>query len=248
MMADWPRFENAPITEALLDIRAKLPSGVDLARLAAFQEAVQDIYPTRRERFSWQGGFQVKPGEPPEVFRPSGGPDGYLFTSKDGKQIVQARLDGFTFNRLKPYDKWDSFRDAARQQWERYLEIATPEIVSRAALRYINRIEIPLPMKDFREYILTTPEIAPKVPQGLAGFFMRLVIPDGRSKSVAIVTQTMEDPQAQVLPLIFDIDVFREAAFDVHGEEMWEALEQLREYKNEIFFNSITERTKELFK
>jgi uncharacterized protein (TIGR04255 family) len=103
-------------------------------------------------------------------------------------------------------------------------------------------------MKDFREYILTTPEIAPKVPQGLAGFFMRLVIPDEKSRSIAIVTQTMEDTQEQVLPLIFDIDVFREGAFAANGAEMWEVLEQLREYKNEIFFNSITEKTKELFK
>ena len=247
-MADWPRFANAPITEALLDIRARPPSGVDLARLATFQDAVKDLYPARRERFSWQGGFQVKPGETPEVFPPSGGPDGYLFTSKDGKQIVQARLDGFTFNRLKPYDKWESFRDEAKKQWERYQEIAVPEVVSRVALRYINRIEVPLPMKDFREYILTTPEIAPKLPQGLAGFFMRLVIPDERSRAVAIITLTMEDPQEQVLPLIFDIDVFREAPFDVHGEEMWEALGQLRDYKNEIFFNSVTDKTRELFK
>lgn len=247
-MADWPRFDNAPITEALLDIKVKLPPGVDLARLATFQDAVKDFYPARRERFSWQGGFQVKPGQAPEVFPPSGGPDGYLFTSREGKQIVQARLDGFTLNRLKPYDKWESFRDEARHQWVRYREIATPEIVSRVALRYINRIEIPLPMKDFREYILTTPEIAPKVPQGLAGFFMRLVIPDEKSKSVAIVTQTMEDPQEQVLPLIFDIDVFREGVFDVQGKEMWEALEQLRDFKNEIFFNSITQKTRELFK
>jgi uncharacterized protein (TIGR04255 family) len=247
-MADWPRFLNAPITEALLDIKAKLPAGVDLTRLAAFQEAVKDRYPARRERSSWQGGFQFKPGEVPEVVHPSGGPDGYLFTSGDGQRIVQARLDGFTFNRLKPYDKWESFRNEAREQWDRYREIATPEIVSRVALRYINRLEIPLPMKDFREYILTTPEIAPKVPQGLARFFMRLVIPDEKSRSVAIVTQTMEDIKEQVLPLIFDIDVSREGAFAANGAEMWEVLEQLRDYKNEIFFNSITEKTKELFK
>ncbi len=247
-MAVWPRFSNAPITEALLDIRAKLPPGVDLTRLANFQDAVKELYPARRERFSWQGGFQVKPGEPPEIFHPSGGPDGYLFTSKDGKQIVQARLDGFTFNRLKPYDGWESFRDEAKQHWERYRKIATPEMVSRVALRYINRMEIPLPMKDFRDYVLTTPEIAPKVPQGLAGFFMRLVIPDEKSRSIAIITQTMEDPGERVLPLIFDIDVFQEAAFEAEGEEMWKVFEHLRGYKNEIFFNSITERTKDLFK
>ncbi|MBI4589263.1 MAG: TIGR04255 family protein [Candidatus Rokubacteria bacterium] len=104
-MVVWPRFPNAPITEALLDVRIKLPSFVDLSRLATFQDAVEDRYPQRRERSSWQAGFQIKDGSV-EVMRPSGRPDGYLFTSADGRQMVQARLDGFTFNRLKPYDKW----------------------------------------------------------------------------------------------------------------------------------------------
>lgn len=246
-MVEWPRFPNAPITEALLDIRVKLPSTIDLRRLETFQDSVKDRYPDRRERSSWQAGFEMKEGSV-RVIEPSGRPDGYLFTSKDGRQIVQARLDGFTFNRLKPYDKWETFRDEARQLWEQYLMVATPEIVSRVALRYINRLNLPLPLKDFKEYILTTPEIASNLPQGLSGFFMRLVIPQEKSKSTAIVTETIEPPQENRLPLIFDIDVFREAPFDPTGLEIWEGMEQLRQLKNEIFFNSVTEKAKELFK
>lgn len=246
-MRDWPRFPNAPITEALLDIRVKLPPAINLQRLATFQDGVKDRYPNRRERSSWQGGFEIKE-EGLAVVQPSGGPDGYLFTSADGRQIVQARLDGFTFNRHKPYDKWKTFRDEARQLWERYLKIATPEIVSRVALRYINRINIPLPIKDFKEYILTTPEIAPNLPQGLSTFFMRLVIPDEKSKSIAIVTETIEPARENMLPLIFDIDVFREATFEPPGQQIWEEMEELRQLKNEIFFNSLTEKAKELFK
>ena len=33
--------------------------------------------------------------------------DGYVFTSADGKQVVQYRLDGFTFSRLRPYTRWE---------------------------------------------------------------------------------------------------------------------------------------------
>jgi uncharacterized protein (TIGR04255 family) len=50
------------------------------------------------------------------------------------------------------------------------------------------------------------------------------------------------------VPLIFDIDVFREAAFDVKGEELWQAFEKLRDLKNNIFFKSITPKAKELFR
>ena len=85
------------------------------------------------------GHNAAKASPVPEVSQSSaGGPDGYLFTSVDGRQVVQARLDGFTFSRLKPYDKWESLRDEARELWQHYVQIASPETVTRVALRYIN--------------------------------------------------------------------------------------------------------------
>jgi uncharacterized protein (TIGR04255 family) len=247
-MANWPRFPNAPITEALLDIRAKFPGSLDLQRLASFHETVKDRYPDKREHFSWRSGFQMKPGGTVDVVQPSGGTDGYSFASKDGLQIVQARMNGFTLNRLKPYDTWEVFRDEAKKQWYRFCAITTPEIVPRVALRYINRLQIPLPISDFLDYIRTVPEVAPQLPQGLSSFLMRLVIPALHRNAIAIVTEAMEPPQAKTVPLIFDIDVFEEGAFDVQGTEMWDAYAQLREFKNEIFFGSITEKAAELFK
>lgn len=249
-MAEWTVFPNAPITEALLDIRVQLPAEVNLARLETYYDSVKDRYPTKRERHSWQGGFKLNPPGNIEVLQSHAGPDGYLFTSTDGKQIVQARLDGFTLNRLKPYDKWETFRDQAQQLWQLYVQVANPKQITRAALRYINRIEIPLPMKDFKDYVLTLPEIAPGLPQGLEKFLMQLVIPVPDTPAMAaVITQTMEPvTDTGKLPLIFDIDVFRVAAFDVEDEEVWRVFEKLRDLKNNVFFKSITPKAKELFR
>lgn len=250
-MVEVIHFPNAPITEALIDIRVKLPPQTDLAKLAVFHEAIKQRYPAKQERVSWRGHLEVKASTVAQVSQSvAGGPDGYLFTSADGRQVIQARLDGFTFSRLKPYDKWESLRDEARELWQHYIRIASPETVTRIALRYINRIEIPLPIRDFKEYILTTPEIAPDLPQGLGSFFMRLVIPDAQAQAVAIVTETVEpvDESSNQLPLIFDIDVFRTTAFDVEGKALWETLDQLHDLKNDIFFKSITPKAKELFR
>lgn len=249
-MVETTRFPNAPITEALLDIRVKLPAQTDLAKLATFHDAIKQKYPSKQERFAWRGHVEIKANPVPEVSQSATGrPDGYLFTSVDGRQVVQARLDGFTFSRLKPYDKWTTLRDEARELWQHYIRIASPEAVTRVALRYINRIEIPLPIRDFKDYILTTPEIAPDLPQGLGSFFMRLVIPDPKAQAVAIMTETVEpsEESSNRLPLIFDIDVFRMAAFNVQDNAMWEAFEYLHDLKNDIFFKSITPKTKELF-
>ena len=249
-MVETTRFPNAPITEALLDIRVTLPAQTDLAKLATFHDAIKQKYPSKQERLAWRGHVEIKASPVPEVSQPAtGGPDGYLFTSVDSRQVVQARLDGFTFSRLKPYDKWTTLRDEAQELWQHYVRIASPETVTRVALRYINRIEIPLPMRDFKDYILTTPEIAPDLPQGLGSFFMRLVIQDPNAQAVAIVTETMEpiDESRNRLPLIFDIDVFRMAAFNIQDNAMWEAFEYLHDLKNDIFFRSITLKAKELF-
>jgi len=126
--------------------------------------------------------------------------------------------------------------------------ITNPVRITRIALRYINRIEIPLPMNDFKEYVLTTPEIAPKLPQALNHFFMQLEIPNPELPAIALITQTMGKPTGnQRLPLILDIDVFNEIDFINSDEEMWKEFEKLRKFKNDVFFNSITEKTKELF-
>jgi uncharacterized protein (TIGR04255 family) len=241
-------FKNAPITEAILDIRATLPRDTKLESLLNVYDAVKESYPNKRERLAFQGQFQFRPNILPELREVTGGPDGYLFSSADGKRTIQARLDGFTFNQLKPYDRWETFREQGRKLWEIYLSLSKPGEVTRVALRYINRIEIPLPMNDFKDYIITTPEIAPGIPQGLASFLMRLVIPVDKLQAVAIITEYMEPASpSNVLPLILDIDVFRQGSFDVHSAAIWDIFENLHDLKNDIFFRSITEKAKQLF-
>ncbi len=247
-MAEREIFPRAPITEALLDIRVSLSDAVNLDQLVAFQDCVRDRYPNKRDRKLWKGSLQFGT-DGPQLSDKIGGTDGYFFSSSDGKNIVQCRLDGFTFNRLKPYDRWETFRDEALHLWEVYKAIAQPTQIIRVALRYINRIEIPVPFRDFKDYVLTGPEIAPGLPQGLAGFFLQLRLPAADAATQIVVTETMEPiTETRRLPFILDIDVFREAAYDVDEPASWEMLEELHDLKNDVFFKSITAKARELFR
>ncbi len=246
-MAEWPKLNAAPITEALLDIRASLPAETDLDRLATFHESILDRYPTKRERSHWETQFELQPGGMAGVKQSQGGVDGYLFISKDETEIVQARRDGFTFNKLKPYVSWMEFRTEGKRLWDHYREIASPVSASRIALRYINKIDLPLPV-DLKEYIRTTPEIAPALPQALSGFFMRLVLPFEKRNCTGIITLTLGDPQRpDCVALVFDIDVYREGTFNAQDEMIWTFMEDLRNTKNDIFFKSLTPKTMDLF-
>ena len=249
-MNDFHILPNSPITEALLDIKAKLPDGVGLNIFNEFQENIKDRFEDRKTMHSFKAEFRFSPGKDESTpITPKDKIEGYIFHSKNENKIVQARLDGFTFNKLRPYEDWNKFHSEARELWELYNKIVKPISVNRIALRYINRIEIPLPFNDFSEYILTNPQIAPELPQSLSHFLMRIEIPNNEIGAIAIITQTMQKPtETQKLPLIFDIDAIKAVKYTENISDMWNDFCLLRQFKNEIFFNSITEKTKELFK
>lgn len=242
-------FPNAPITEALIDIKVQLPKTIDLSILSTYHEIIKHNFPQKKERIAWQGGIEFEEGEEPKFSAPLGGPDGYLFTSSDEKKVVQARIDGFTYSRLKPYTCWEEFMFEAKELWEQYVEIAGPSSILRLGLRYINRIDIPLPVRDFKEYVLTFPEIAPGIPQGLNDFFMQLAIPDPETDIKTILTETIDKSYLNdhTIPLIFDIDVFKESKFNIESD-FWSDFKYMQELKNKIFFNSVTDKAKELFR
>jgi uncharacterized protein (TIGR04255 family) len=246
-MTEYEKFPRAPITEAVLELKTKNPPEMTLETLSSIYEDIHDTYPTKTARISFRAGFKIEEGKSPAIFEPTGDLIGYSFTSSDGKQIIQALTHGFVFSRLNPYERWDTFRDEARKLWRHYKNRANPQGITRIGLRYINRIQIPLPITDFKDYVLTIPEIAPGISQSLSNFFMRLEIPQ-ELPTMAIIMQTMEPVTSDnKLPLIFDIDVVREMTIE-SDDEAWECFENLRDLKNNIFSRSLTEKSKDLFR
>ncbi len=242
-------FPNAPITEALLDINVVLPAETTLPTLLKFQDAIRENFPQKQDRFLQTFEFHL--GKAPEVRSPSNAVDGYLFLSPDKTKIVQSRLDGFTFNKLKPYDKWQSFSEEAKGLWQHYISVARPVNVRRVGLRYINSIDLPLPIDDLDKYFTTSPRTPPSLSQGIHTFFLQVSIPHGSSAAKGLVTQTFKpfQPGGKVLSYILDIDVSFQ--FEVQAPDtgaIWNHMDLLHDFKNDIFFSSITEETKKLFR
>ena len=73
---------------------------------------------------------------------------------------MQFRINGFTFNRLKPYTSWGDILPQVKDLWSLYIDIASPESITRIAVRYINNIEIPKPDNIvFSDYLKVPPKI-----------------------------------------------------------------------------------------
>jgi uncharacterized protein (TIGR04255 family) len=241
-------FANAPITEALVEIRAQLPANVTMADLEGLHAQIRVEYPKKKTRKRLEAKLELKDEMEP-VKTSQVREDGYLFISADEKQIAQFRLDGFTFNRLRPYSRWEDMYQEARRTWEIYKMAVKPLLVTQIAVRYINSIEIPSKIFDYDHYFTAIPRIPQPLPQILQHFFTRVMIPFLDHGATAIVIQT---PSGRPDPVHTDIllDVEVDCRLDLEPEDprIWEAFSTLRNIKNDVFFSHITERTKELFR
>jgi len=109
----FPTLANAPITEAVIDIRVEVPTSVTLQNLSDFALGLEGRFPERLERHSLEARIEFQRGSTPRVVAPTDQPDGFVFHSPTELLIAQARLDGFSLSRLRPYHDGDTFVNQA---------------------------------------------------------------------------------------------------------------------------------------
>lgn len=252
-MAEYAHLSKAPIVEALIDFRVKPRDGLQPSDLQPIQERLKDRYPTQKSIHHVKAEFSVNVanGAAPEIPVRSSSESkiGIRLDSTDRLHVLQAQIHGFTFSRLKPYDTWETLLEETRAYWNLYVEVAAPVSVTRVATRFINRLELPLPIPEFEEYLSRPPVVPDGIPELVSEFVSRIVAHDSASGASIVVIQALESvvPGSNILPVLLDIDVFKQANFDVNSNEYWKLLSEFRILKNTAFFGSITERTKELF-
>lgn len=250
-MGTRQHLSRAPIVEALIQINVDLPPDTDLEPVVRAHERIKEAFPISRQKFRSQIKFGVSPVAQASVPAVAGLPPtvvGYMFFNQEETRVVQFAVDSFSFNWLKPYQNWNVFRDFARSMWKIYVEALKPRTVKRIGLRYINDLAVPLPIRDFNQVLAAPPIVPEGLPQAVTSYFDRVVIEDVARRAGAIIMRTIEgQPKENHLPLILDIDVFRDAALDPEAEEVWDTLEILREFKNDVFFTSITDELEKLY-
>ncbi len=238
-------LKNAPIREALFDIHVELPDDTTFEKIEEFGQLIKDDYPRVTKR--WLAKVRIKPGSPPE--RDEGSEQiGCGFISKDNTQVLQIRLNGFTFSRLRPYETWGNLRDESKRLWSLFVDALKPITIERVACRFINELNLEMPI-NIDEHIASPPLGIKGLPEVLETFLTRVVIPNKELSAKAIITQSFDgvDQEGKGV-ILLDIDVFKEGSFEVDSDEAWDVLESFHDYKNQIFFASVTEHTVEKYK
>lgn len=245
-MAAKRHLTRAPIREALIDIQ--LSPHISIDALSGLKDLFASKFPDCKNIWQASVGFDVEQDLAATAQKSQ---VGYRFEAQDLPHILQCRTNGFTFSRLSPYQTWEQMLDETKLLWEQFVTTTQPVTASRLAVRYINELRIPLPIDSFSTYLAVPPELPLALPQTLAGFLQRFVIARTSDSCTAIVTQVLEESNVQVdsdaITVFLDIDVFKAVELQPDSPEIWQTLEVLRNFKNDVFFEYITEHSVELF-
>lgn len=243
-MAQSINYPNAPIVEAVIDLRVKTSEGFSREVLDRFIKETSGEY----QNTEIQREIQIVADATDASVRRVAHDTGVRVRSSDGRHIVQARADGFAFSRLAPYESWAPFVAAAKQMWARYRHVFRPTQVWRVATRYVNKIDIPLPIRDLSDFFRTHLKVSEDLPQSLLDYRFQFAFPESTTGSrVNVMQGFFPSEQQDRISVILDIDVFTTDEFSLDEDRIWAKVESFRNVKNRTFEDCITHRTRELF-
>ncbi|MGZ7132782.1 MAG: TIGR04255 family protein, partial [Halobacteriota archaeon] len=230
--AEERHYDRAPIVEAIVSIQIT-PIGNDgMASLEGVSKALSEAYPN------------VQPLRHAAEFLPSAGhgdSDGYVSVSEDGKQIVQSRTDGFSFSRLAPYDRWESFVSEARRTWDAYAECVGSFDIQAFSVRYINELKIPFgtPLREFFNIYPALPDPSQLLSMVFMYYSIGVPLMGGTATvSMASIGATSDGRARILLDNTFRFPVTDQLA-------IWENMPQVRKLKNDTFESQLRAEFKE---
>jgi uncharacterized protein (TIGR04255 family) len=252
-MSERQHYPKAPIVEALIDLRVTLPDDVTIDRLRDFATSLQDHFPVCNDLKEIPSNLEIQADGSIQATAPQ---IGYRLSNPDSNQVVMARLNGLTVSLFAPYSQWEDLRDTAGEVWDAYKIVCHPVNVTRIAVRYINRLNLPQTPDNLTDYI----QVFPTLPADFPGtkpndYFMQMVVPQEDLDSLLIVNSgrvPSPSDKLDALSLILDFDLFCDLSAQPWETEndglIWEFLERLHLRKNEAFEASITDKVRELIR
>jgi uncharacterized protein (TIGR04255 family) len=243
------KLSKAPIVEAVLDIDCDMTAGFGLAAMEGpARDVFRSQYPKFRNQFLEEHHIESKADELKHSSRRA--VQALQFLKDDEKQLVQLRRQGFSFNRLAPYSSLDNYLPEIQRTWDLFVRVASPVKIRTVRLRYINRILLPVTpnSKDLDAYFKVAPKLPDEERLQFAGFVNQhtaVEIDTGFQVNTVLASQIMEKG---ALPIIFDICV---ASIKTAEPNNWHwiliEIQSLRNLKNRIFKNTLTEKCLNLF-
>lgn len=245
-MADQPHYENAPVILGILQFRYAPLKDFEIARVKQIASTFKKNFPNVEEKYS-QGILINNEKNETNISLDKRKFEGVQIVSEDKSKVFVITPEKFTFQMKGKYSGWEDFTKDTKTFWNTFSENFGLEQLEGISLRYVNRFNLPLDLKDLKTYFTTYLEDK-KNDFKISNYQFRFSSFDQESDFNINIGHSLENPTPENVPYIFDIDVLKNVPIKNKREIVWEEFEKIRLKKNEIFNKSITEETIKLIK
>ncbi len=243
-------YPNPPIVEAVIEFRFE-PRG-DAADLAqTLRKALGDTYDADQTRTQdWiEAEVSVADGGVAAAARRT--PHVTFLQSASGHRLLGCGPGSLSVHTLAPYPGWESFIAQAEEAVGALPGPLADAPVLSVSVRYIDRIELPADNNiGFADFITVMPPRPAQMPNVLSGCYYATQATDPEDGTFALLTvASAPGAQSGSAALTYDL-VLRRAGQPLCSFQLesWKpTVEGLHTRQREIFEESITDRTRELF-
>lgn len=166
----------------------------------------------------------------------------YIYLTPDQKERVEVLEDTLTYVSELPYTGWDNFIAQVDNVLKIFANVLSNVEIKRTSIRFINRFlldEFENPEDYFTTVISKNGDTL--YPLRQYGFRLQYDIP--QTNIYTIVNQSVINDIVNKFTYVLDIDVLDKQSLFYEKETILSCMSNLRDIKNKIFFDSITEKT-----
>jgi uncharacterized protein (TIGR04255 family) len=177
---------------------------------------------------------------------------GYKMTAKNAVDVVLITENTLCTSRYAPYESWEALIGAAQQNFDVFIKIAGRRHVARIGTRFVNRFDFPNSMiqgKELSDFLRIGISIPEEITNTIGPYSLAVNTIENSTGAKILIQSAVIQPPALLdhTSITLDIDAFWDTEIPQRIEEMWNKTAILRDAKNSVFENSITDKLRELF-
>ena len=236
------RYANPPVVEAICEFHLPPEPPWDLTVPGLFYERVREDFPHRERRMVQDIEFVQTPQGLEQRIHTG---ERLLLFSHDRKRLIQLGMRLLVINVLRPYPGWAEFKELIQQVWEALKAVVEVQGVTRMALRYINRVELPSSTASLETYFAFYPHIGHQLPNTITSFIMgvEFAFAEGRDRCRVHMAQAADDKRS----IMLDLNYYLARPGAVPLPEVLSWMEEAHTRVEEVFEGCITDALRALF-
>lgn len=244
----WPVLGVPPIVMAIFQIRFEKNEN-DLELFLKLDAQLRLEYPIKEDNIQASidvGQNTIALGVSKFTGTSNAKITGYTYYSNDKRRKLIVEEGSVTFTDENKYEGWVSFKGFI-SKYVRLFSFLNNKKVNRTSIRFINQFvfdSFENPIEYFNTTVASSQGSDFPYPLARYGFNLVLNIPD--SSIYCNINHNLDNPNSDKYIYMFDIDVLDRFEIKFDEQTLLSSFERLREIKNNIFFSSITDKTKEL--